>query len=75
MDVVEIRGWTEGNCADPVVLKLPQKWVTRFAEQEGLSLLGILISAQLECASDSQLEELSVGPDLLRRAVLKPTRR
>lgn len=74
LDSVEVRGWTEGNCADPVVLDLPRQWVSRFAEQEGLDYLATLVSAQMECASETQLEKLAVGPDLFRRAVLKPTR-
>ena len=75
MDVVEAHGWTEGTCADPVVPKMPRQWVSRSAEQESLAYLATLISAQMESVSGTQLEELAIGPDLFRRAVLKSTRR
>lgn len=74
LDVAEIRT-DQGFCASPVIVQLPAKRVSAFAEQESLEYLAILISEAVSTDTTTQLVELRVAGDWLRRPVLKVVRR
>ena len=74
LDVAEIHT-THGFCATPVVVQLPDRWVSEFAEAESLGYLATLIAEAVDTDSTTQLVELRVSGDWLRRPVLKVVRR
>lgn len=74
LDVAEIHT-AYGFCAAPVVVQLPAKWVSEFAETESLRYLATLIAEAVDTDTTTELVELCVAGDWLRRPVLRVVRR
>ncbi|MFV0406037.1 MAG: hypothetical protein ACK5LN_04335, partial [Propioniciclava sp.] len=55
-----IFDWPDGNCDSPVILRAPKFWVSRFAEEDSLSLLALLIDEEMGVDSETQLVELTI---------------
>ena len=73
LDVAEIV--TErGFCANPVTVRLPLKWVSEFDKNEGIHYLATLIAEAIDTDTTTQLQEISVTHDWLRRPVVNLVR-
>ncbi|MFV0407050.1 MAG: hypothetical protein ACK5LN_09550 [Propioniciclava sp.] len=75
LDVLQIFDWPHGNCDSPVILRAPEFWVSRFAEEDSLSLLAILIAEEMGVDTETQLVELSIEEGWKGHATLSVTRR
>ncbi|MDO5676002.1 MAG: hypothetical protein Q4G35_00680 [Propionibacteriaceae bacterium] len=70
LDVAEIVT-DRGVCAAPVTVRLPLEWVSKFAKSEGIDYLAVLIAEAVDTDTTTQLEEIVVTHDWLRRPVVK----
>ncbi|MDO5676001.1 MAG: hypothetical protein Q4G35_00675 [Propionibacteriaceae bacterium] len=59
-DVATISNWSYGNCANPVIVRLPKARTAKLMEARGVPWLARVISEELDTVSGTQLQEIVV---------------